>query len=395
MTSFVPSYFWLLFFRFIVGFFITCSAQTATYLSEFLPIRCRAISNISLKFAFAFGTCFEALLAYLVMETLGWRYLVGFTAIPVLIVLFLFPFVPVSPRYLLVQNEVKEASKVLAQMAKHNCRRVPPGELVAEKHRSVEQEVTPFIDTDDTQHTVSSLYRNRILELFNRTHILTTLFLLIIWFGSGFSYYGAILFSNQLFIYDNHCGAISTNSTNTFVQCRVLSKYNYLQLFITSLAEIPGSIITLVLLETIGRKLAMTTVFLLCGVFYLLLLICTGQNDYILKTVLLFGIRSCVSGIIQSAYIYTAEVYPTRIRALSLSLCSMASRFGALLTPYVATVLFEYSFFATILVYVGIVIISAIFSFLLPYETKGTKLGQEDKRRFLRLSKPAFNFCTI
>ena len=330
------------------------------------------------------------------MEKLGWRYLVGLTAVPVLLVLFLFPFVPVSPRYLIVENKVKEAYKVLLQIAKQNRKQIPPGELVHEKYQPVDQEATPFINEENTRYTISNLYKKyKILELFNRTYILTTLFLLIIWFGSGFSYYGAILFSTQLFIYDNHCiGAGDSNSTNSLVYCSVLSNYNYLQIFITSLAEIPGSVLTLVLLETIGRKLSMTVVFLLCGMLYLLLFTCTGQNDYIVKTVILFGIRSCVSGIIQSAYVYTAEVYPTRIRALSLSLCSTASRFGALLTPYVANVLFKLSLPTTILVYVGIVIVSAVFSFLLPYETKGTKLGQEEERKFLRFSKPAFIFCT-
>ena len=392
MTSLVPSYGWLLAVRFWVGFCIGGAPQAVTYYSEFLPIRYRSICIVMLEFAWAIGSCFEALLAFLVMDSLGWRYLVAFSALPVLLVLFYFPFVPVSPRYLLASNEVDKAYKVLEAAARQNCRQLPPGQLVLVKRSHATGEEAPILDTegeeeeDSTATPGSPVHPKRqrkgnLLELFSPKYLLTTLVLLMVWFGAGFGYYGAVLVTTELFVYDNHCG--TSNVTESIFTCRVLRRADYLGFLITSVAEFPGLIATLILSDTIGRKLTMTSEFLLSGIFFLLLLICTGTNDRIVKTVFLFGIRGSITGAFQAAYVYTPEAYPTRIRALALSLCSMMARMGAILTPFIATVLLQTNFYATVLMYAGVAFASAVFSFLLRYETKGANLGEEGKRRFL------------
>ncbi|KAI6649164.1 Synaptic vesicle 2-related protein isoform X1 [Oopsacas minuta] len=393
MTSLVPTYAWLLVVRFCVGGCISASPQAVTYYSEFLPIRFRSPCIVMLEFAWAVGSCFEALLALLVMDTLGWRYLVGFSAIPILLVLFYFPFVPDSPRYLLASNEPERAYKVLVAAAKQNCRQLPPGQLVAHKRDMSTGEEAPILDTesDETEEDSSAPtapislpkigQRGNFLELFSKEYFLTTLILLIVWFGSGFGYYGAVLVTTELFVYDNHCGI--TNATNTPNTCKVLTSEDYLEFLVTSIAEFPGLFATLLLSDLIGRKLTMTSEFGLSAVFYFLLLLCTGFNDKIIKTVFLFAIRGCITGAFQAAYVYTPEAYPTRIRASALALCSTMARVGAIITPFIATVLLKENFYATIFVYAGVAIASAVASFLLPFETKGRNLGDEGKKRFL------------
>ena len=397
LSALVPSYPWLLAVRFCVGASISASPQAVTYYSEFLPIRFRSPCIVLLEFAWAIGSCFEALLAYLVMGSLGWRYLVGLSAIPVFLVLFYFPFVPDSPRYLLASGEVDKAYKVLEAAARQNCRRLPPGQLVVTKRDKAEAgEETAILDTDssdleeDSSHSSvpkgvplspTRTHKGNILGLFSREYLLTTLILLVVWFGSGFGYYGAVLVTTELFVYDNHCGV--RNVTDTINTCKVLTNTDYLEFFVTSVAEFPGIFITLFLSDLIGRKLTMMSEFFASAVFYLLLLLCTGFNDRVVKTVFLFCIRGCITGAFQAAYVYTPEAYPTRIRASALALCSMMARVGAILTPFVATVLLQRNFYATVFVYAGVAVVSGIASFLLPYETKGLKLGSEGKRRFL------------
>ena len=390
LTSLSPSYGWLLAVRFCVGFCIGGAPQAVTYYSEFLPIRFRSPCIILLEFAWAVGSCFEALLAFLVMDTLGWRYLVAFSALPVLLVMFYFPFVPVSPRYLMASNEVDKAYKVLERAAKQNFKQLPPGQLVLQKRSHGSGEDVPILDTsseDEDEQTPAPLappkssQKGNFLELFSRKYILTTLVLLLVWFGAGFGYYGAVLVTTELFVYDNHCG--NRNATDTLYTCKVLTREDYLEFLVTSVAEFPGLIATLILSDTIGRKLTMTSEFLLSGVFYLLLLVCAGTRDRIVKTVFLFVIRGCITGAFQAAYVYTPEVYPTRIRASALSLCSLMARVGAIITPFVATVLLQSNFYATVVVYASVAVVSAVFSFLLPYETRGANLGEEGKRKFL------------
>ena len=330
------------------------------------------------------------------MESLGWRYLVGFSAIPVFLVLFYFPFVPDSPRYLLASKKLDKAYEVLQSAARQNCRRLPPGRLVISKRDKEDSEEAPIMDTDSSEVEEDSSnptvpkgnplspkrsQKGNFLELFSREYFMTTLILLVVWFGSGFGYYGAVLVTTELFVYDNHCGV--RNATDAFNTCKVLTNTDYLEFFITSVAEFPGIFVTLFLSDLIGRKLTMTTEFLASAVFYFLLLLCTGFSDRVIKTVFLFGIRGCITGAFQAAYVYTPEAYPTRIRASALALGSTMARVGAIITPFVATVLLQRNFYATVFVYAGVAIVSGVASFLLPYETKGLNLGAEGKKKFL------------
>ena len=154
-------------------------------------------------------------------------------------------------------------------------------------------------------------------------------------------------------MYDNHCGV--HNATDVITTCKVLTNTDYLEFFITSVAEFPGILVTLILSDLIG----------------------------LVKTVFLFGIRESITGAYQALIVYTPKSYPTRIRASAIALCNTMSGVGAIITPFVATVLIQRNFYATVFVYAGVAIMSGVTSFLLPHETKGAKLGDEGKRRFL------------
>ena len=56
-------------------------------------------------------------------------------------------------------------------------------------------------------------------------------------------------------------------------------------------------------------------------------------------TLFLFLIRAFVTGVFQAVYVYTPEVYPTSVRALSLGVHTSAARVGAIITPYTAQVI--------------------------------------------------------
>ena len=47
-----------------------------------------------------------------------------------------------------------------------------------------------------------------------------------------------------------------------------------------------------------------------------------------------------VTGVFQAVYVYTPEVYPTKVRAFALGFHTAAARLGAIITPYMAQVIF-------------------------------------------------------
>jgi hypothetical protein len=116
-------------------------------------------------------------------------------------------------------------------------------------------------------------------------------------------------------------------------------------------AVIPFNLITI---DWLGRKWTLTCNFIMAGVFFLLVQICTSHA---LLTVFIFGVRTFASGIFNAVYIYTSEVsqfisplsasyqntlflqvFPTVVRSLGLGSCSAMARLGAMITPFVAQV---------------------------------------------------------
>ena len=76
-------------------------------------------------------------------------------------------------------------------------------------------------------------------------------------------------------------------------------------------------------------------------------------------------------------YVYTPEVYATKVRGVGIGFLYSVARVGAILTPYVAQVLFETNDYATISLYAFSSLVLIIHALLLPIETKGKALRDE------------------
>jgi len=428
----IPGYPWLLLCRLFVGFGVSGVAQATAYYIEFLPKRTRAICSVSLVGWFAVGTMFGGALALGVMgnDRYDWHWYIGLSATPMAIVTLSVLFIPESARVLLSKGKTKEAMKVLKKIEWLNFRSLPPGELVAaassstteDVERNNEQETSDSIATesgkksgkrakvvtfaDDTKPLLFSeeslplLLRAKltVLKGVSRFKLLfvqgmwkTTLPLWLLWFGAAWLYYGCVLLTTTMLQDNPHCENRGLNSTElAFPNMRFLVSDNesntsnatscedeeldtgdYVNILWASAAELPGILITISIIELLGRKITMITGFLFSMAGYCLLFICTNNT---ILTVFFFIIRASVAGLFQTMYAYTPEVYPTDIRGLGIGFSSSVARFGAILTPYVAQVLFYASDYATISLYAGTCLVLAFIVLLLPIETRGKSL---------------------
>lgn len=73
----------------------------------------------------AAGTVLEALLAWAVLPGLGWRWLLALSALPLGLLLALYPLLPESPHWLVAQHRYAEAEAVLQRVAAANGRKRP------------------------------------------------------------------------------------------------------------------------------------------------------------------------------------------------------------------------------------------------------------------------------
>ena len=420
----IPGYPWLLLCRFVVGFGVSGVAQASTYYIEFLPQRTRAICTVCLIGWFAIGTMFGAALAVGVMgnDRYDWHWYIGLTAIPIALVTCTVFFLPESARVLLAKGNKKEAMKILRKIEWLNFRSLPPGELIetpvtANLKKEGEESKTTFIDdgskdvdnTTEKQPLISSATKGRSLMKPSMHHRIisrirsgtsrikhlfiggmwkTTLPLWILWFGAAWLYYGCVLLTTTMLQENPHCDGRGLNSSQllmlfsyegngsdssnaTACEDGELDTGDYVKILWASAAELPGIIFTASIIEIIGRKLTIMIGFLIALVGYCLLFICTSDT---ILTVFFFIIRASVSGLFQAMYAYTPEVYPTKIRGLGIGFASSVARFGAILTPYVAQVLFRKNDYATIGMYAGTCLVLAFVVLLLPIETKGKPL---------------------
>lgn len=342
--------------------------QSITYISEFLPNRYRSSSILLLELAWAGGIVLEYGFTILVLNRMGWRLLIALTALPGFLVLFFLPFIPESPRFLLECDELEKAYQVLKRGSRQNCRDLPAGELV---------HATP-------SETPNLNQKGNLIELFSRELRLTTGLLVVIWCLAGFYYFGSVLLTTEIFQYDSHCVTRhQTNTTHTETLCKVLTQKQLVYSLLISLGEFPGILLSIILSDTVGRKIAVIIQFLLASLFTLLINICTGSSDNIVKTIFLFVSRACMSGGLQILYVYTPEMYPTHIRSSGLSLLNTMARIGMMVSSFAAIVLLEKSFYGCMVLYAASGIVGASLTLLLPYETKGVNLGERKKRKFL------------
>ncbi|KAK2837281.1 hypothetical protein Q5P01_014493 [Channa striata] len=358
MSAFAPIYGWILVLRALVGFGIGGAPQSVTLYAEFLPMRSRATCILLIEIFWALGTVFEVLLAILVMPTLGWRWLLGLSTIPLFIFAILCFWLPESARYDVLTGNQEKALATLKRIATENGAPMPLGKLVAARQED----------------------RGKIQDLFSSHFCWTTVLLWFIWFANAFSYYGLVLLTTELFQEGGACGVSkdSKMEPRCSLECKYLNSDDYKDLLWTTLSEFPGLLVTLWAIDRLGRRKTMALCFLVFSLCIIPLYGCVGRAS---MTVLIFIARAFIAGGFQAAYVYTPEVYPTATRALGLGTSSGMARVGALITPFVAQVTSSNQFSHTAQHSDNTFIILSVFSAAiascaLPIETTGRGLQE-------------------
>uniref|UniRef100_A0A3Q3E2B7 Synaptic vesicle 2-related protein n=1 Tax=Labrus bergylta TaxID=56723 RepID=A0A3Q3E2B7_9LABR len=359
MSAFAPIYGWILVLRALVGFGIGGAPQSVTLYAEFLPMKSRATCILLMEIFWALGTVFEVLLAILVMPTLGWRWLLGLSTIPLFIFAFFSFWLPESARYDVLTGNQEKALATLKRIASENGAPMPLGKLIAAKQEE----------------------RGKIKDLFSSHLCMTTVLLWFIWFANAFSYYGLVLLTTELFQEGGTCGgeSLSKEELPCSLECKYLNSDDYKDLLWTTLSEFPGLLVTLWAIDRLGRRKTMALCFFIFSMCIIPLYGCVGRVS---MTVLIFIARAFIAGGFQAAYVYTPEVYPTATRALGLGTSSGMARVGALITPFVAQVMLESSVYLALSVYCCCCLLAAFASCALPIETTGRGLQESNQREW-------------
>ena len=124
---------WLLLLRGLVGFGIGGAPQSVTLYAEFLPSKHRARCVILTNLFWSIGACLEVILAIFVMPTLGWRWLLGFSSLPLLVFALFCVWLPESARFHMASGNPDLAYDTLKRIADDNKTTLPEGRLAVVK----------------------------------------------------------------------------------------------------------------------------------------------------------------------------------------------------------------------------------------------------------------------
>ncbi|MDV6289644.1 MFS transporter [Streptomyces sp. UP1A-1] len=304
--------------RFVQGMAIGGEVPiAATFIAEITRAHQRGRFVLLYELVFPAGLTAGALLAAWLVPVLGWRWVFGLAAVPGLLCLALARWVPESPRWLADHGRHDEA---LATMA------------------SIEEKVeritgTPLPAPAPARPAPPAPGKSGLRELLTGRYGKRTLVIGLLWFTGYFANYGITSWLPT--IYEDHFDlGLSTALLYSTV---------------TSCAGLVGCLIVALTVDRVGRR---NTVIwcMAAAALCLLLLGLTGGDSATgvlawtsLAAVFLFGSNICL-------YLYTPELFPTRIRALGSSVGGAMNRLGVILGPIVVGAIYAGGAIGTVFV---------------------------------------------
>ncbi|MGH0172862.1 UNVERIFIED_CONTAM: hypothetical protein FKN15_064072 [Acipenser sinensis] len=330
---------------FCVLYFVVGLGQISNYVaafvlgSELLGKSSRiAYSTLGVCVFYALGYIILPLFAYFIRS---WRMLLFVISIPGLFYVPLWWFIPESPRWLLSQGRVEEAEAIIRAAAKKNGV-TPPMNIFKGEEIIVFMQLTSKVKS---QHSYT------YIDLIRTTNIRNVSIInFIIWMIITIGYFG-----------------LSLNTPNMIGD-------PYVNCFISAATEIAAYISAWAILKYTPRRIALSFPLLLGGAVLLLIQL-VPSNLQILSTVLAMAGKFGITAAFSIVYVFAAELFPTVVRNMGVGACSMASRIGSVLSPYIAFI----GTYNKILPYIlmgSITVIVGLLSLLLP-ETQGQPLPEK------------------
>ncbi|KAL1204844.1 Organic cation/carnitine transporter 7 [Cardamine amara subsp. amara] len=381
LSAFAPNYMWLIILRCFVGLGLGGGPVLASWYLEFIPAPNRGTWMVVFSAFWTVGTIFEASLAWLIMPSMGWRWLLALSSIPSLLLLLFYRWTPESPRYLVLQGRNAEALFILEKIARMNRTQLPKGVLSSELETELEEnknlttENTHLLNAGETGEavTVSKIVQKSeerpgfaLVGLLSPTLVKRTLLLWVVFFGNAFSYYGIVLLTTELNNSQNNCYPTQKGLRHSS------NDVNYKDVFIASFAEFPGLLISAAMVDRLGRKVSMSSMLFISCICLLPLL--SHQSPSVTTTLLFCG-RICISSAFTVVYIYAPEIYPTAVRTTGVGVASSVGRIGGVLCPLVAVGLVHGCHQTiAVLLFEIVIFVSGVCVCLFPFETSGRDL---------------------
>jgi putative MFS transporter len=320
--------------RFVTGMCLGGMIPISTALvSEYVGIGARGRCVAFITTVWPLGLLVAAACSLTLVPLYGWRILFLIGVIPAFLVLWIRRQVPESPRWLSSQGRLREAVAVLQTLGASgdDVRAIAPDAL---------EERVPFI----------VLIQSEYLKRF----ILTAGYYFFAYFG----YYGFVLWLPSILADVYHLSLVTTFTYTLLV----------------AIAALAGRVTGLYTVEKFGRKQLFYVGFGLGGVAALLFGTITNPRLLVWGAAILsFLYEQGVAGTV----VWTAELYPSRVRATAVSWSTGAGRISAAFSPVVFGWFVKSHRYYDIYVTMAVMFWIAVgLAFFLGVETRGKSLQE-------------------
>lgn len=353
-SSFINEFFLFLFLRFVVCTSVGVIKMIAcSFLIEWLPRKNRSLV-MSCTQIYSVGNIIVNAAALLCIEDnqlMYWRWLIRSSCMLTFIALFFLIFSDESPKYMLSKMNFKEAMVVLDKLGAHS------GVKLTESDKEI---IIEEITKEEAHHVQTS-----IREMFNGVFLKTSLLLL------GIKILSSFINAGNLYILPFLLGNSAQKHTDPSKNPHFNQYDSICGYFLSNLIAVPSPVLRGILSEIkiLGRK-------------YTLFISCILGTIGILLSIFVVSSLSYSSGFARMSFtattallnVYTVEVFPTKIRTLSLGFINASTRIGPIIAPFICAYLEEIEFMGSFYFFGLLGILCGILTLLLPIETRGYNL---------------------
>src|SRR6266566_9022801 len=270
----------------------------AVFISELAKAQGRGRFVLLYELVFPIGLVAASLAGLWVVPHLGWQYMFVIGALPALLALALRSLLPESPRWLAVHGRHAEAEAAMtlieSETQKATGAPLPP--------------VKPVVSTADKPAAWA--------DLFGPLYLRRTLVVWVIWFAAYFVNYGLTIWLPTLY------------RTVFKLPLDVSLRYG----LITQAVGLLGTLICALAIDHVGRRPWFAVSFVAAALALGALAFFPAPSaEHVLAfmTIAYFFIGTINIGV----YLYTPELYPTRVRALGVGTATAWLRFASMIGP--------------------------------------------------------------
>lgn len=302
-----PDYTSLIALRFVQGILIGGALPVSiTYINEIAPTKIRGRYFATFQFICMSGYAVTSISSTYVIPNLGWRWLFGLGAIPIVLLPLVILLLPESPRWLARVGRLGDAKRALEKLG---ARDVHLPDVTVAASDVVDAPTSPPVDKARAP---------RFLSLFAPELRTRTIVIIGLWFFTSFASFGLTTWVPSIYVSVFHMP--------------LEQALRYSATMATLFLFVAPSIALVI--DIVGRRPLAIGGTALAAAALLTLAVYQPEAHIAVAVLVIIG-HASISGANVIVWPYTAENYPTRLRAVGLGVASSTARGASMLTPVV------------------------------------------------------------